>query len=659
MALQDDGKIIAVGGVYTYPFDPNYYPRGNLALVRYNTDGALDNGFGTDGMVIKPGVGAKNNEALDMIAYQGDGKFLVGGKSQHEHTGWDFAITRHNADGSLDTTFGERGWVTTDFSFEHEQPCDRLSASDDKIEAIAVQPDGKIIAVGDSYIDYYYGCAPTKVKFAMARYLPDGSLDENFGNGGKVLLYEIAWAYDIVLQPDGKIVISGMMGEEVGFTVYRFNPDGSPDVDFGTDGLWSWNPWGLPGFLYNMSLNAVALQPDGKIVAAGAFNIGWPPEYVDLGRWTLLRVNPDGSLDTEFGNGGAAIFFGGAAGGADDLVLQPDGKIVVTGRASDPGPPRIDGFTLLRYLPDGTLDSTFGNGGVLYTSIGDRGGGIGNSVALQSDGRILVAGYASLYWVFPNGNTALQKDFALTRYNPDGSLDYTFGNGGIVTTEFGSKDEGAEAVTIQADGKILVAGSSWGYWYYTGSDFAIARYEGLGNVVIDGCDSGVLDQVYSERFISQWLRDCETNAKNHGKFVSCVAHLTNDLKKAGLISKSEKGAIQSCAAQANIPCANFLTIDLTTDRYGGETSWRLVDLNTAAIIGTQGSSLASETTYSDTYCVDPSHCYEFTIFDSFGDGICCLEGEGNYSITFDGVTTPSPSGGAFGFVETVQVGNCP
>jgi uncharacterized delta-60 repeat protein len=284
------------------------------------------------------------------------------------------------------------------------------------------------------------------------------------------------------------------------------------------------------------------------------------------------------------------------------------------------------------------------------------------SVALQADGRIVVAGQVVEFIEAPDGNpinAISNRNFGLVRYNPDGSLDYTFGDSGKVMTEFGSSLEGAETVTIQNDGKILVVGSSSQNFTVKGTETAIARYEGLGNVVIDGCDSGVLDQVYNEKFISQWIRDCETEAENHGEFVSCVAHLTNDLKKVGPISNSEKGAIQSCAAQANIPCANLLTIDLTTDRYGGETSWRLVDLNTAAIIGTQGSSLANETTYSDTYCVDPSHCYEFTIFDSFGDGICCLQGEGNYSITFDGVTTPSPSGGAFGFSETVKVGNCP
>jgi uncharacterized delta-60 repeat protein len=457
-----------------------------MLLVRYNADGALDAGFGTDGTMTFSMMAPTANEGLDIIANQGDGKFLVGGKSNQMYTEWDFTITRHNADGSLDTTFGKDGWVTTDFSPDHDQTHTFFLVSRDYLTAIAVQPDGKILAVGWSMLNYYGYYEKTAV--VLARYLPDGSLDDSFGVGGRVLRYieNLYSVNDIAVQPDGKIVAVGSVEDE--FLLIRFSPDGSPDETFGNSGIVLSNffmgPW--PNY---EEANAVVLQSDGKILVAGYVWVLLSP--TDMDRWTLARYNPDGSLDMSFGQGGVVGTF--LKPYAYDLALQPDGKILVTGGSKDGyAPPTGEDFTLLRYLPDGSLDSTFGTEGMVFTDFGTETFGwsrneTAKSVALQPDGRIVVAGQVVEFLEPPDGdpiNAIPNNNFGLVRYNPDGSLDYTFGDSGKVMTEFGSRQEGAEAVTIQNDGKILVVGSSSQRFRGKDMEIAIARYDAIGPVTI-------------------------------------------------------------------------------------------------------------------------------------------------------------------------------
>jgi len=284
---------------------------------------------------------------------------------------------------------------------------------------------------------------------SRARYNRDGSLDPSFGSGGKVLTDFGGFMHEEVLavavEPDGKIVAAGLStpfatARDFDFALARYNHDGSLDPSFGSGGklltdVGSWS--GAAG---------VALEPNGRIVAAGGSG----------GDFALARYNGDGSLDPSFGSGGKALTdFGGLLDGGNALTIEPNGKIVVAG-ISDVGG-SID-FALARYGRDGSLDASFGSGGTVLTDFGgqDR----GNALATDPNGKIVVAG-ASL--------AGANEDFALAPLRPRRKPRSGFGSGGKVLTDFGSGSfASAHGVALQPDGKIVAAGDSRG--------FALARY---------------------------------------------------------------------------------------------------------------------------------------------------------------------------------------
>jgi len=355
-------------------------------------------------------------------------------------------------DGDLDLVFGNGGKVITDFN------------TDDYVRAIVVQPDGKIVAVGQT------GAYPV-FHGALARYNLDGSLDQTFGNGGKITTGidpegEVITA--ALIQPDGKIVVAGTVVHNnfpVGMFVARFNPDGVLyDQSFGPGG----------GVVYNFGdstgeANAVVLQSDGKIIVAGFSGFS---TYGSLQDFALARFNPDGSFDQTYGTGGKikthfAPDFGGARGAT--AVLQPDGKLIVGGRyKNDPNTAHWD-FALARYNTDGSLDQTFGSGGKVTTSLGAS-DSVGIAVSIQRDGKIVLAG---------SYNTGRHNgDFAAARYDANGNLDTTFGNGGWVINDlFGSTDDLSSSVVILPDGKIVVAGRTGQYPNFR---FGAVRYTPYG-----------------------------------------------------------------------------------------------------------------------------------------------------------------------------------
>ncbi len=336
-----------------------------------------------------------------------------------------------------------------------------------RANSVAIQPDGKIVVAGTD--------AGNRA-FAVARYNPDGSPDTDFGGGdGKVTTgigfsYEVAKA--VALQSDGKIVAVGTTWDGNGsqwghFSLVRYNPDGSLDLTFGGgDGIVVTENLGT-GWV---AANAVAIQADGKIVAAGS------TDYVlyDFPEMAVIRYNPDGSLDASFGMGGKALIpwgpgpFGGYAPAVEDvtsIAILPDGKIIAAGYSYG----FWDFATLVRLNSNGSFDGTFGGGGVVYTDIGP-GADLALAVEIQSDGKIVTAG--SSY----NGSN---NDIALVRYTSEGSIDATFGSDGKVVTPIGSGNAVARTVAVQSDGKILVAGSSHNGANY---DFALARYNSDGSL---------------------------------------------------------------------------------------------------------------------------------------------------------------------------------
>jgi uncharacterized delta-60 repeat protein len=362
------------------------------------------------------------------------------------------ALAAAAADGDLDATFGTSGQVMTDFRF-----------STDIANAVAVQPDGKIIVVGTTYTNNDY----SEEDFAVARYNADGTLDATFGVDGRVTTDFpglAAVASSVVVQPDGKIVVAGgafplftFLGE---FKLVRYNPDGTLDATFGSGGIVTTDFPGQGSYAF-----AVALQPDGKIVAAGTQFINFSSDASSNTDFALARYHADGSPDTSFGTGGRVTAdFDGLNDDVFAVLVQPDGKLVAVGSARN-AVSDYD-FALARFLPNGALDTAFGSGGKVRTDIGLRGFDRAHSAALQPDGKVVAAGFAI-------ARSGANENFALARYGANGALDTTFSGDGKVQVDFGSCCQAAQRVLLQADGKIVVVG--YPDSESTDSDFLLAR----------------------------------------------------------------------------------------------------------------------------------------------------------------------------------------
>ncbi len=309
-----------------------------------------------------------------------------------------------------------------------------------------------------------------------------GSLDPSFGNGGvfsfPVVSYpstgvDFVSANAIAIQADGKIVVagSGYNGANEGFGLARFNVDGSPDLTFGLNGkIVTIFPNG------KAFADAVIIQPDGKIVAAGGNDLYYSGTGVEPENYYVLlaRYNADGLLDTTFGLGGKIMTdLRSVTYGAADIALQADGKIVTVGRlfhqyGTD--------FVLVRYNSDGSLDNSFGLTGKITTRFSDNSGAVG--VAIQSDGRIVAVGYS-----WDDGPPHPRNfRFAVARYSADGSLDMSFDGDGRAATAINSIEgrvAGATTVAIQPDGKIVAGGYSYDGLF---TNSTLVRYETKGGV---------------------------------------------------------------------------------------------------------------------------------------------------------------------------------
>ena len=394
-----------------------------VPAISYAQDGSLDLTFSSDGKVTTA-IGGSNDYGFT-VAIQNDGKIVVAGETFNGSDA-DFGLVRYNSDGTLDNSFDTDGKVTTDFG-----------AMDNSSESVVIQADGKIIVAGVSYNG-------TNNDIALARYNTDGSLDNTFDSDGKVIT-PIGTGSDygkaITIQSDGKILVTGSSSGNT--VLVRYNTDGSLDNTFDTDGKVT-TDFGGSGDIGR----SIAIQSDGKILVAGdGGNI----------QFALARYNNDGSLDNTFDADGKVLTAFGSEDRAHSIAIQGDGKIIAAGVSLN-GTNRD--FAIARYNIDGSLDNTFDSDGKAITAVGssyDK----GSSVAIQVDGKILVAGESD------NGSN---YDFALVRYNTNGSLDNTFDTDGKLLTNFGGgSDDQGFSIAIQGDGKIVVAG-------YSNADFAVARY---------------------------------------------------------------------------------------------------------------------------------------------------------------------------------------
>jgi len=316
VALQADGKIVVAG--YSGSF-----LNTDFAVVRYNTDGALDKSFGDEGIVI---ISISSEDSITGIAIDANGKIVAAGYSGNS-SNFDFALLRFNNNGSLDTSFDTDGKVITSFGGGFTQA-----------NAIAIQADGKIIAAGTALT------ASGDNDFALARYNKDGSLDTSFDGDGKVTAsFRTDMDFDVIsaiaIDSAGKIVAvgSGAGFIEGAFALMRFNPNGSLDTSFDGDGKV------ITSFDIGGTASAVAIQSNGKIIVAGSVFDG------SRGDFTLVRYNNNGSLDESFGTNGIVTTLINESSGASAVAIQADGKIVAAGYSYN----SVDfEFAVVRYLTD-------------------------------------------------------------------------------------------------------------------------------------------------------------------------------------------------------------------------------------------------------------------------------------------------------------------
>jgi len=414
-------------------------------------DGDLDPTFGTGGMLMTDIN--RSTDIANAVAIQADGKLVVVGTTyrQNDFSGEDFVVTRHNTDGTLDNTFGVGGKVRTDFPGLAAVP-----------SSVVIQSDGKIVVAGGAFpLFTFLG------NFEVVRYNPNGSLDTSFGDGGIVttIFPQGSYAFDVALQSDGKIIAAGTVfvdfdpGEmsDTDFALARYNPDGTPDATFGSGGQISTDFLGHEDDAFS-----VLIQPDGKIVAVGSAND--PATFYDF---AAARYLSNGTIDTTFGVAGKVHTDFGDQNfdRARSAALQPDGRIVAAGFAISHGG-GVQNFAVARYTSSGVLDTTFSRDGKTQIDFGNCCQSA-TKVLLQSDGKIITVGGS-------NGESS-DDDFLLARLNPRGSIDATFGVGGQVRTSFGDLNGGANGAAFQADGKIVAVGFQANFNNQR-ANFALARY---------------------------------------------------------------------------------------------------------------------------------------------------------------------------------------
>ncbi len=404
--------------------------------MAWGAPGDLDTTYGYKGRVVTafPGI---DTFAL-RAAIQADGKLAAAGYTAPPMQSEIPMLLRYSLDGTPDPAFGSGGVVTT--------VIDTLSAR--IAYPLIVQPDGKLVTVIDD--DDFFSCSGS-CDWVLGRYNADGSLDGSFGSGGISAPTGVTnqkKAAALAIQPDGKLIAAGWIADIpdfLDFILVRYNADGSLDSGFGTAGIV------ITAFRNNGidEVEGLVVQPDGKIVAGG----------ISGSRFALARYLSDGTLDGTFGSAGLVTTTFAGGGYARNLVLQPDGRLVLAGTAGNE-------VGLARYNDDGTLDPTFGTGGMVTAAVPGFATSTGEGLVLQPDGKLSV----------------VCNHFAVLRFDSSGTLDPSFGTGGIALSAFGGA--GAHDLARQPDGKLVALGA------FSNNEVALARYL-VGDEDTDG--DGVLD----------------------------------------------------------------------------------------------------------------------------------------------------------------------
>ena len=393
-----------------------------LTVTVGGAPGVVDTSFHGGAQVLPIGDGEAYATAL---AVQPDGRVITVGRTSTLAGGTDFAVMRHERDGTLDTSFGNGGKVVTAIA---------PGAGADAAQAVAIQPDGRILVAGST------ATSASDLDFVVVRYLANGTLDASFGNGGKVVT-PIGPSGDrihaIAVQDDGMIVVAGdsdrgSSASGIDFALARYRHDGTLDAGFGTGGtvITPIRAQGARDSAYALVLQTVGTEQ--RIVAVGG-----------EGDFVAARYTAGGALDASFGNGGKiAGVWGNSTIGAAQAVTLAGQQLVLAGQIQNH-------FALARLNLDGSLDAGFGSGGRVSTPLSANNWDGATALVRQADGKLLAGG-----WVY-EGNSS-SGNFAVLRYGADGTLDTGFGTQGVQVAPAaaaGRSDTG-RAVVLQADPRV-------------------------------------------------------------------------------------------------------------------------------------------------------------------------------------------------------------
>jgi uncharacterized delta-60 repeat protein len=357
VAIDSRGRIVAGG------FSAGSRSPGSFTLARYRSDGSLDPSFGTGGIAVTDLQGTAFSVAIDRV-----GRILAAGTTQSAPGDSDFAVARYHSDGTPDGSFGSGGKVTTDFG------------GDEFALSVAIDSRGRIVAAGQRGLERGW--------FVLARYTPSGNLDPSFSGDGKAItgfrgIGVRVRASSALIDSRNRIFVAGNVdtgsrGDD--FALVRYSANGIISArSFGTGGKVTTDFGG------NDYANSITIDPQGRIVAAGHTN----------GDFGLARYHADGSLDHAFGGDGK-VTTDFAGGGADDVAVDSQGRIVAVGYQPTGGEYEdLGAFAVARYNPNGALDSSFGAGGRVTTDFGADTLDEAFSVAIDSQDRIVAAGYRS------------------------------------------------------------------------------------------------------------------------------------------------------------------------------------------------------------------------------------------------------------------------
>lgn len=407
----------------------------------------LDNTFGSGGVVT---TAFPDRSHIRTIKVQPDGKIVAGGMTFTAATsaGYQFAFARYNSNGIPDNSFGNSGTKIFNSSLSY-------------LFDIELQSDGKIVAVGAEY-------GTSQPDITIMRTTTTGVLDNTFGGTGivTVSLTGSDYAQALTIQQDGKYLMAGehCVGPTTVMIAYRCNTNGTPDNTFGTNGTVQIQPGGSN----ETYANDVIQLADGTILLGGSTRTGTNMNFC------IAKISATGTLVNTFGTNGIAIT---TLTPLDDdayaMAVQSDGKILLAGRSGYQYSNPPSDFAMVRYNANGTIDNTFGTNGIVVWDVDQ--GDIFRDIEIQADGKIVVGGTS-------NGT------FITARFNSNGTFDNSFGNSGVVTTTM-SMGVDAFDIALQSDGNVLIAGATGGVWWSSNTDFCVARILGTGtpspNVIME------------------------------------------------------------------------------------------------------------------------------------------------------------------------------